>query len=69
MIRKFEKNDIDDVMEIWKNENIKAGFLERQRQIRSQAYRIEQEHSHELTSEKEIQSIIGRIDNALSGAR
>ena len=24
MIRKFEKNDINDVMEIWKNENIKA---------------------------------------------
>ena len=24
MIRKFEKNDINLVMEIWKNENIKA---------------------------------------------
>lgn len=24
MIRKFEKNDISDVMQIWKNENIKA---------------------------------------------
>lgn len=24
MIRKFEKNDINDVMEIWKKENIKA---------------------------------------------
>lgn len=24
MIRKFEKNDINDVMKIWKNENIKA---------------------------------------------
>ena len=24
MIRKFEKNDIDAVMQIWKNENIKA---------------------------------------------
>lgn len=24
MIRKFEKNDIDEVMKIWKNENIKA---------------------------------------------
>ena len=24
MIRKFEKNDINNVMQIWKNENIKA---------------------------------------------
>lgn len=24
MIRKFEKNDINDIMRIWKNENIKA---------------------------------------------
>ena len=24
MIRKFKKNDINDVMQIWKNENIKA---------------------------------------------
>ena len=24
MIRKFEKNDIDVVMQIWENENIKA---------------------------------------------
>ena len=24
MIRKFEKNDINPVMQIWKNENIKA---------------------------------------------
>lgn len=24
MIRKFNNNDIDDVMRIWKNENIKA---------------------------------------------
>lgn len=24
MIRKFKKNDINDVMKIWKNENIKA---------------------------------------------
>lgn len=24
MIRKFEKSDLDDVMQIWKNENIKA---------------------------------------------
>ena len=30
MIRKFEKNDINDVMRIWKNENIKAHqFIER----------------------------------------
>jgi putative acetyltransferase len=31
MIRKFEKNDINDVMRIWKNENIKAHqFIERE---------------------------------------
>lgn len=27
MIRKFEKNDINPVMQIWKNENIKAHNL------------------------------------------
>ena len=46
-------------------ENIKIGFLERQRKIREQAYRIEQEHSHELTSPKEIKEICGRIAKAL----
>ena len=31
MIRKFEKKDINDVMRIWKNENIKAHqFIERE---------------------------------------
>lgn len=31
MIRKFEKNDIDVIMQIWKNENIKAHkFIPRQ---------------------------------------
>ena len=30
MIRKFEKNDIDSVMQIWKDENIKAHeFIEK----------------------------------------
>lgn len=31
MIRKFENRDLDDVMEIWKNENIKAhNFIQRE---------------------------------------
>lgn len=47
-----------------KNEKLKFGFLENQRQIRNKSYEIEQEHSHELTSEKEIKGIIARIDHA-----
>lgn len=47
-------------------DKLKIGFLEKQREIRSQAYRIEQEHSHELTSEREIREIIGRINRAFS---
>ena len=31
MIRKFEKNDINDIMKIWKNENIRAhNFIEKE---------------------------------------
>ena len=71
VIKELSKIDLlyRPYLALLKNEKIKAGFLERQRLIRSQAYRIEQEHSHELTSEKEVQSIIGRIANTLSGAR
>lgn len=50
-------------------DKLKTGFLERQRKIREQAYRIEQEHSHELTSPKEIQEICGRIAKALDDAQ
>lgn len=48
-----------------RNEKIKLRFLENQRQIRNKSYEIEQEHSHELTSEKEIEGIIERIDHAI----
>lgn len=47
------------------NEKLKWGFLESQRKVRNTAYQIEQEHSHELTSEKEIDAIIERISNAM----
>ncbi len=46
-------------------DKFKIGFLERQREIRNQAYRIEMEHSHELTSKQEIKDIMGRIGKAL----
>ena len=46
------------------NENLKWGFLQNQRQIRDRAYKIEQEHAHELTDEKEINEIIRRIERA-----
>lgn len=46
-------------------EGLKIGFLNRQREIRNQAYRIEWEHRHELTSEQEMEEIRRRIDKAL----
>ena len=46
-------------------EGLNIGFLNRQREIRNQAYRIEQEHGHELTSEQEMEEIRMRIDTAL----
>ena len=52
-------------MKLLKNENLKWSFIERQRQIREGVYRIEQEHSHELTSVGEVEGIINRIANAL----
>lgn len=45
-------------------DKVKIGFLEKQREIRNQAYRIEQEHSHELTSDREIEEITERICKA-----
>lgn len=52
-------------LKLLENDRLKWSFLERQRQIREGAYRIEQEHSHELTSVREIEEIINRIANAL----
>ncbi|MBS7339893.1 MAG: hypothetical protein KIH00_06575 [Lachnospiraceae bacterium] len=52
-------------LKMLENDRLKWSFLERQRQIREGAYRIEQEHSHELTSAREIEEIINRIANAL----
>lgn len=46
------------------NENIKWRFLQIQRQTRNGVYKIEQEHAHELTNEKEINEIIRRIEQA-----
>ena len=47
------------------NKKIRWQFLEKQRQIRENAVRIQNEHSHELTNEQEIRDIIKRIDKAL----
>lgn len=47
------------------NKKIRWEFLEKQRQIRENAVRIQNEHSHELTNEQEIRDIIKRIDKAL----
>ena len=47
------------------NENLQWGFLKGQRKLIERAYKIEKEHAHELTSEEEIEEIIGRIRVAL----
>lgn len=52
-------------LKLLENDRLKWSFMEKQRQIREGVYRIEQEHSHELTSAREIEEIINRIANAL----
>lgn len=52
-------------LKLLENDRLKWNFLERQRRIREGVYRIEQEHSHELTSAREIKKIEKRIANAL----
>lgn len=52
-------------LKLLENENIKWRFLEGQRAVREKVYRTEQEHTHELTSEKEIAEITNRIANAM----
>lgn len=47
------------------NEKLQWSFLKHQRCIRNKAYEAEKADAHELTSEDEIQFIIGRIDHAL----
>lgn len=53
------------------NQKLQFSFLNRQRKLRQTTYDlhldIEREHEHELTSEKEINSIIDRIKFALEG--
>ncbi len=49
------------------NEKLQWGFLVSQRKLRGQVYEIEKAHAHELTSEQEIQEIIGKISRALRG--
>lgn len=67
VIKALSKCDIlyRPYLKLLENDNLKWEFLENQRRIRNTAYQIEQEHSHELTSEKEINAIIDRIKNAL----
>ena len=67
VIKALSKCDIlyGPYLKLLENNNLKWEFLENQRRIRNTAYQIEQEHSHELTSEKEINAIIDRIKNAL----
>lgn len=47
------------------NENLQWRSLKGQRELIERAYEIEREHTHELTSEEEIEEIIGRIREAL----
>lgn len=49
------------------NEKLQWGFLIHQRELRRKAYITEREHAHELTDEKEMKEIIGRIAMALEG--
>lgn len=67
LIKQISKYDIiyKPYLKLLENDSLKWRFLKNQRQIRNKAYKIEQEHSHELTSEKEISSIINRIKQAL----
>ena len=67
LIKLLSKCDIlyRPYLKLLENNNLKCGFWERQRRIRNTAYQIEQEHSQELTSEKEINTIIDHIKNAL----
>lgn len=67
IIKQISKCDIiyKPYLKLLENDSLRWGFLQSQRQIRNKAYEIEQEHSHELTSEKEICSIINRIRQAL----
>lgn len=50
------------------NEKLQWVFLKEQRELIEKAYEIEKAHAHELTSEDEIQDIIGRIKKALESA-
>jgi len=63
LIKEISKCDIvyKPYLKLLANENLQWGFLQSQRKIRNKAYETEQTHSHELTSEKEIASIISRI--------
>ncbi len=66
VIKAVSKCDLIYRPYLWllERENLHIGFLDRQREIRETAYRIEQEHIHELASKKEIEDIIGRIAKA-----
>lgn len=48
------------------NEKIQGAFWEKQRKNRQKIYDIEKAHSHELTNEEEIETIINRIRKALA---
>lgn len=47
------------------NEKLQWSFLRHQRDLRNKAYEAEKADAHELTSEKEMQSIISRIEHAI----
>lgn len=51
------------------NEKLQWGFLVRQRQLREKAYITEKEHAHELTTDQEMEEIIGRIAKALESRK
>lgn len=74
-VRAFVNTPIvyDIYLSMLNNSKLQFGFLQNQREIRKKTHEhlkdIERQHEHELTSEEEINSIIGRIRFALESER
>ena len=71
MIRKFNKNDIDIVMQIWKNENIKAhNFIEEEYWQKNYEYvrnLLPNSEIYVYTNQNIIEGFIGINNNYIEG--
>lgn len=71
MIRKFNKNDIDIVMQIWKNENIKAhNFIEEEYWQNNYEYvrnLLPNSEIYVYTNQNIIEGFIGINNNYIEG--